>query len=187
MKFNYELSGCGWARGFISNENHDYCFGASSICDSLECLLKTLLELYFEAVPDGSINSRRIVELYEEPGGSLWSFELIENKKIKIIIIAYEDLDNKENGKIVFKEVCELGYFLVLIMDSLETLLNKHGLIGYKDSWDYEFPIAHFLKLKHIQTSSNIFPSMYSQLDPVNLVFSDLEGEIRFIQSLFEK
>ncbi len=187
MKFNYELAGCGWAKGFISNDYHDYCFTASSISDSIEWLLKTLLELCFDAIPDGSINSRRIVEFYEEPSGSLWSFELIENRKIKIVIIAYENLDDKGNGKIVFKEVCELSYFIDLIIDSMECLLNRHGLIGYKDSWDHEFPIAHFLRLKQIQSSSKIFPSMYSQLDPVNLVYSDLEGEFRFLKRIFGK
>ncbi|NEW04895.1 hypothetical protein GK047_02540 [Paenibacillus sp. SYP-B3998] len=69
MKFVYELTGSGWADGFIEIESNNVRFTASYLTDALDDLLRCLISIIPVCVPYPQ--NKTVFEFEEEPDGAL--------------------------------------------------------------------------------------------------------------------
>jgi hypothetical protein len=146
MNFKYELSGVGWADGFIEINSSVAYFTTSYLTNALKDLLGSLLSLIPECVPFPLKSTT--FEWHEEPGGTVWSFEKKNSKEVLIRIVSYENMFPKKEIGIDINEVCPIDDLVIVIVNELEVLLKKHGVDGYKEKWvNHEFPSAEYQSL----------------------------------------
>lgn len=147
MEFKYELSGAGWANGFIEiNSNTEY-FSASYLSDAMYDLLKALISLLPELSPSPVISAQS--QMHEEPGGKDWTLNRIDSCYLNINIVSFEDLVRRKKLTQNFNETCKISEFVKAVITSLDLLLQQHGLEGYKVKWiNYDFPKKEYSILK---------------------------------------
>jgi hypothetical protein len=154
MNFKYELTGKGWADGFIEINSSVAYFTSSYLTNALKDLLSSLLSLIPECVPFPLKTTT--FEMYEEPGGTVWSFEKKNNYEVLIRIVSYENMSPKKEIGIDINEVCQIRDLVNVIVNELERLLKAHGVEGYKEKWsNHEFPITEYQALKKYITLNN--------------------------------
>jgi hypothetical protein len=154
MNFKYELTGKGWADGFIEINTSVAYFTSSYLTNSLKDLLSSLLCLIPECVPFPLKNTT--FEMYEEPGGTVWSLEKKNNDEVLIRIVSYENMSPKKDIRIEINEVCQISDLVKVIVDELGRLLKTHGVEGYKEKWvNHEFPLTEYQALKKYITLNN--------------------------------
>ncbi|MDD9271733.1 hypothetical protein ACFPES_32340 [Paenibacillus sp. GCM10023248] len=147
MKFEYELTGIGWADGCIEINSSTVHFAASYITDALYDMLKAVNSLVPEVSPFPV--SMAQFEWNEEPGGTVWTLSKINVNSLRVQIKSYEDLRNKKNQVIELDETCSIHEFIRTIAQTLDMLLRKYGREGYKEKWvNFDFPMDNYLKLK---------------------------------------
>ncbi|MEV5024543.1 hypothetical protein [Paenibacillus sp. LPE1-1-1.1] len=153
MRFKYELTGRGWASGFIEMNSNTVYFATSYITDALDEMLKALILLNPELSPYPVSNSQ--FEWNEEPGGTVWKFRKIDDL-LNVQIMSFENLRNKKQLVIELNESCSISEFSEAVVQALELLLSLHGKEGYKEKWvNYDFPTHNYLKLKGFVTKKN--------------------------------
>lgn len=92
MKFEYALTGAGWADGYIEFNSNTVYFTASYINDALGDMLKAIISLIPE-ISSYSVPQAQF-EWNEEPGGTVWTISRREDL-LHIEILSYEDLRNR--------------------------------------------------------------------------------------------
>jgi hypothetical protein len=139
MEFDYQLSGTGWASGYLKINNKKFNFIASYLTDALSDFLKSLLIITPKCVPYPQNKSSFIME--EEPERTVWKFERQDGKNVLITIV-------NRNEKVVFQEQCLLDDLLTVVVKSINKLLKTHGIDGYRKSWvNYDFPLEEYQRL----------------------------------------
>ena len=78
----------------------------------------------------------------------------MNDEQIQVTIEIFQDgireLEGKKLGELLLSEQCNLKEFIQEIVKSLDSLLIKYGLVGYRENWSRaDFPIGRYLKLKH--------------------------------------
>lgn len=147
MKFEYELTGVGWAEGCIEINSAIAYFEASYITDALYDMLKAVSSLVPEVSPYPV--SMAQFEWNEEPGGTVWTLSKIALISLHVQIKSYQDLRSKRNEIIALDETCTIHEFISTITQTLDMLLRKYGREGYKEKWvNFDFPMDLYLKLK---------------------------------------
>jgi len=182
MKFDYKLTGVGWAEIEIEVDGRKYFSFPSYLSEPLIDLLEGLLNIIPGCVPEDELKSMISFKLYQEPAVDKVTLELIDDLKLKIVIEEFED-ESSDKGKIGFDATCNLLDFLNEVIESLEHLLKKHGFIGYKNTWySQDFPISSFLKLKYYLYHQVTYPTL-KELNCVEIELekSDFKKEIQLI------
>jgi len=147
MRFEYELTGIGWANGCIEMNSSTVYFATSYITDALNDMLKALNAL----IPEVSLYpvSETQFEWNEEPSGTIWTLSKISDDTLRVQIMSFEDLRNKKKQVIGLDETGSILEFTRAVVQALDLLLKQHGREGYKEKWiNYEFPMNKYLKLK---------------------------------------
>lgn len=182
MKFNYKLTGVGWAEIDIEVDGRKYFSFPSYLSEPLIDLLEGLLSIIPGCVPEDELKPMILFKLYQEPAVDKVTLELIDDLKLKIVIEEFED-ESSGKGKIGFNATCNLLDFLNEVIKSLEHLLKKHGFVGYKNTWyGHDFPISSFLKLKYYLNHQVTYPTLKELNDiEVALEKSGLEQELQLI------
>ncbi|MDQ0914652.1 hypothetical protein [Paenibacillus sp. V4I5] len=147
MEFIYKLDDAGWALGSIEINSQEAYFSPSYLSDALYELLKSLISITPELV---SFPVRHATfEWLEEPGGIVWTLERIDSKNINVKIVSYEDMYSKKELGTDLNETCSFLEFVHAVINTLDLILQKHGVDGYKEKWiNHEFPMKQFLLLK---------------------------------------
>lgn len=154
MEFKYELSGVGWADGFIKINTNIEHFSASYLTDALHDMLKAIISLLPELVPYPV--KRAQFEIHEEPGGTVWSLYTIDAVHLNINIVSFEDLIQRKELDQDFNETCKISDFVKAVVTSLDLLLQQHGMDGYKAKWiNYDFPQKEYSMLKDFLRGGN--------------------------------
>ncbi|OPA78704.1 hypothetical protein BVG16_12680 [Paenibacillus selenitireducens] len=154
MEYKYELSGTGWADGFIEINTNTEHFSASYLTDALHDMLKAIISLLPELVtyPVKSVQ----FEMHEEPGGTVWTLEKIDSAHLNINIVSFEDLVRRKELAQNFNETCTISEFVKAVVTSLDLLLQQHGMDGYKAKWiNYDFPKKEYSMLKDFLRRGN--------------------------------
>ncbi|WNR46892.1 hypothetical protein [Paenibacillus roseipurpureus] len=147
MRFEYELTGIGWADGSIEMNSSTVYFSTSYITDALNDMLKAINALIPEVSPYSV--SRVQFEWNEEPGGTVWTLSKIDNDSLRVQIISFENLRNKKQKVIELDETCSILEFTGAVVQALDLLLKQYGREGYKEKWvNNDFPMDRYLKLK---------------------------------------
>lgn len=190
MKFSYILNGIGWADVHIECEGKTYYFGPSYLSEPLVDLVEGLLHVIPGCVPE---DERRQVSTFcwnYEPVGSEWRISLHDHSHLRIHVAEYDDIDAKTGGpKLVFDRVCDLREFVSEVVKALESIILKHGFVGYRQTWytRQDFPISGYLRLKHYLQKGTKYPTEEAKEDGyIEYERSSLKDELRALQSLLD-
>lgn len=186
MQFKYELSGHGWAKGFIELHSQKCEFNPSYLTDAFGDLLQGLLDL---------INGEnRTTFLWdEEPRGLQWTLILHDNHTLSLTITefmdTFVDLDEQE-GKVVVDTTCHFPDFIKMVINEADHLLKKYGIVGYRKSWiEHDFPLSNYLQLKYFIAKGEKFPLQAMAIDKKRgneLITSDLKQELQYLIQNFD-
>ena len=121
-----------------------------------------------------------------EPGGDQWNFYRIDPENCQIRITSYENLFEHSNPKLIVNEFCKTKDFLYLVLQVLDKLIKKHGIIGYKNTWiNYEFPFSSYIKIKKYFTNDKILSvELVEEQGRTEFYKSNLSEELAFIISI---
>ncbi|MEF2248807.1 hypothetical protein [Paenibacillus sp. IITD108] len=187
MKFDYQLSGIGWAEVEIEiNNQNTYC-NPSYISEPLIDLINGLVSITPGCIADDELKDEVTFEWNEEPGGDIWYLKRVNNKDLMVKIISYSDLFNKDQStvRVNMDTICDLEEFIRSVVIASGSLLKKHGFVGYRKTWcRHDFPISGYLILKKYIESKKVYPvtNIFFRGN-YDLVSSDLEDEFK---TLFE-
>ncbi|OPH52008.1 hypothetical protein BC351_34090 [Paenibacillus ferrarius] len=152
MRFEYKLSGKGWAEGFIEINSNIAYFTTSYLTDALDDMLKALILL----IPEISTYpvSATHFEWHEEPGGTLWNLRRVREDMLNIEIVSFEDLLKRKKETIDMNETCSIIDFVKVIIHGLDLVLSKYGADGFKEEWvNHDFPMKNYFRLKSYITN----------------------------------
>ncbi|MDP4549598.1 hypothetical protein Q9251_01730 [Alkalihalobacillus macyae] len=156
MKFQYNLTGTGWATCIVEINSQVLKFSASYLTD---CLGDLVQALYFLNPLRSDEGEKASIEWEGEPEGILWAFILKESNILSIEATYYEDMENKENGNQVIQTEYSYDEFLKVVLIELDSIIKRHGIVGYKEQWVMaDFPLRTFLELKHYCLTKEDYP-----------------------------
>ena len=185
MKFEYKLTEIGWAKVLLEINEKRFYSEPSYISEPLIDLLEGVLSIIPGCVPDDELKTVATFKWELEPAIDKWTLILEDNNILKIEVETYSDHTCTEKIS-NFKESCNLLEFIGEVINSLEQLLQNHGLVGYKNFWDgYDFPISSFLKLKYYLYNQEKYPTEELVMDIYESEYekSDIKEELKFILS----
>lgn len=183
MKFSYELSSIGWANvHFELNEIETY-ISPSYITNSLGDLLKAIEVLKSDFVNSDEVKNMSYFEWNCEPAIYKWFISKVSEEVIRIQIHIYLD-ETQETAKEIIDGLCGLDDFIFEVLISLEKLIKKHGIVGYRKQWNaHDFPISGYLQLKHYILNKEQFKVKIHNEDEWNEFYqSEIVEEIDLIK-----
>jgi hypothetical protein len=182
MRFDYKLTGAGWADIEIEVNGKEHFTSASYLSDPLDDLIRSLLTIIPDCVPKDELKTKVSFIVHQEPAVDKFTFEFLRDMKLRIIIEEFEDEVTKKS-KIGFDVTCNLMDFLDEVLKSVDRLLIKFGFVGYKNTWcRKDFPIGSYLKLKYYLINRTSYPTMIELNDvEIPLEKSNLKDEIKII------
>lgn len=187
MKFNYKITGAGWARCELEVSNQQFSFEASYISDALKDFLQAIVELNPDINPE-FYEDETECRWHQEPGIIEWEFNISDIKSTEenlyFTVKQYEDDSRRHRPFIDVKFSCNYDKFVSSIVTSLETLLTEFGLVGYSEMWDrVEFPIAYYLKLKQYTINKAVFPVVREETSDSLKTTTNLEYEMKLLST----
>jgi len=157
MLFEYKLEGVGWADVKIIINDCECVFSPSYVTEPLGDLVEDLVTMITGFIPEDELMTNVTFHWDEEPTIVRWNFIRQGSELFKIKVTTYED--DLPNGKVVLNELCNFNAFVSEVVRTLENLLSKHGIVGYKETWSgRDFPISGYLKLKHYIDGNKKYP-----------------------------
>ncbi|MBD8036689.1 hypothetical protein H9635_08040 [Solibacillus sp. A46] len=167
LKFNYNITGVGWAICEIQTANGTFTFRASYISDALGDLLNALLSLNSDMNTESYADETKF-SWYQEPGLTEWhikAFDIKSNgENLHFKINQYIDDTEKGAPETTSAFACNYDEFVYSVVESLDRLMQKFGLVGYQAIWvDADFPVVAYLKLKHYTIHKTAFPFVDGQ------------------------
>ena len=171
MKIHYELTGIGWAEGYLLADNGEFRFSVSYMRDALGELTDAILYLIEnfgknvivhddETGEKSSQKDNQKSFVWEgEPWGYKWHLTLQDDLNIEIAFSTFEDVHN-EGTILKDKSTIErLAFedFVKTIVYMLDSLIKRYGFVNYKSFWhSHEFPVGNYLRLKEFVTENGI-------------------------------
>jgi len=147
--FSYKLTGVGQVEGSIATNSQKVDFQLSNNSNPLHDLLKGMINLIFEPSHIWGEDNISWVDWYEEMGGLKWVLSTEDGQTIHIKIIRFEDFFDESSGKVVIDQSLGMLDFYYSIIQRLDVLIKKEGLLNYEQKWQKdEFPFTYFLLLK---------------------------------------
>lgn len=136
--------------GEMKNSSQTHFFDYSYMTNFLEDFMKALLYVHGDWAQDEYVNQFKTVW---EPSTEKWNMTFSKDK-LFVNIKEYEDMDTREYRG---EKTLEFNYyeFLEAFIIEMKEMLDKYGLLGYRDSWGEEFPISLYLKLVDISRKTN--------------------------------
>jgi len=178
MIFEYILNGTGWADVKLKINGCECVFNPSYVSEPLGDLVESLLQMIPGFISEDELKTDVTFYWDEEPTIVRWNF-IRQGSELKIKVTTYDD--DLSNYKVKLNELCNFNAFVSEVVRSLEKMLSKHGIVGYKETWSgHDFPISGYLKLKHYIDGNNKYP--IKTLDGYET--SDLSNEISTLASL---
>ncbi|WP_051529986.1 hypothetical protein [Anoxybacteroides tepidamans] len=183
MKFEYQLTGAGWARGYIEIDDQKRSLTAGYLTDALGDLLEALLNLnplYTQAV---YLKHGRYFMWEAEPDGVQWHLRRVDKEKISIKITYYEDTSLYTGEREELDAECSYDEFLKEVMREAESIFKEYGIVGYKENWiEHEFPLSTFLQLKYYLDTKTKYPINRNDLEDNKLYKSDLSKDMDYLK-----
>lgn len=144
FEFRYQLTGSGWSECTLVVDSATITLTASYLSDALRSLLGAVCRV-LSGMPDATAS------FDEEPGEYRWRFYRIDNGRVRIVVLEFDDLWTSKpdsEGTPIFDVECRLRSFAGAIYDGCKKLLEKCGREGYKEKWvEHDFPDAEFEEL----------------------------------------
>lgn len=147
--FEIQSISAGWMMGCLRDGEKEHYFDYSYLTNFPEDLMKVLL--YFSGnILDEKKDSFRAEW---EPAVDVWKVSL-DNSVMSFNIKNYEDGNADQYDEEIILQ-CEYTAFLKDFVSEMDAVIKRFGILGYRYSWGYEFPMSLFLKLKDICSGNN--------------------------------
>lgn len=161
MKFSYDLESVGWANVYLKINHKEEYFTPSYLTEPLIDLLDGLMTLMTEFTPNDEVKSITTFQWDLEPAIVDWKLMRLDDEQVLVTIELFRDglreQEGESLGELVLSELCNLKEFIKEIVSSLDLLLMKYGLVGYRENWSRaDFPIGRYLKLRHCRCRNAI-------------------------------
>lgn len=185
MNFSYELSSIGWANVFLEINGLETYITPSYLTNSLGDLVKAIEILKSDFVDSDEVRSTSFFEWNSEPAIYKWFISKVNEEVIRIQIHMYED-ETQETAEEIIEGLCQLDDFIFLLLESLEKLIKKHGIVGYRKQWNaHEFPISGYLQFKYYILNKDKLKMKIHNEDEWNEFYqSDIDDEIDLIKQV---
>jgi len=143
IRFSCELVDLGWIEAKLSNDVIEKYIAASYISDALRDFISAVI-----SIVNGSKNAS--CNWQEEPGQFRFVFTSKDTLLTLKIINFNKSFSEKDdhNGDLVFEGTENLNSFAKNIKHEYDRLLYELGEEGYKNIWNYEFPLYELNCLK---------------------------------------
>jgi len=181
VEFLYELSGQGWASGYIAINDHEKVhFTCSYTSEGISELLFRLYQLaanvpFYEMDPNPMFWD-------EEPDGTCWTLKRIG--KNDLLIEIKHSQENPEETKTLVNEQINFWEFVSIVMKQADILLQRQGFIGYVEAWGSEFPLSSYLRLKSLMEDDEILLKESENHHVQTNDMSDLQRELTWLHAL---
>jgi hypothetical protein len=183
LRFEYKLTGAGWARGYIEIDSKKCSLTAGYLTDALGDLLEALLDLNPLYTDATYLKHGRYFEWNAEPDGVQWHLRKLNEEKMLIKITYYEDIDLYEGERVELNAECLYDEFLTEVLREAGLILKEYGIVGYKENWiEHEFPLSTFLQLKHYLDTKTQYPINTNNVDDYKLYTSDLYKDLDYLK-----
>ena len=154
VELNYRLTGKGWAECFLQIGGASSTITASYLSDPVSDLI-----VASEQLLQGAVEQR--VSFLEEPG----EFRLILSPEtpslLHVRVLSFTDSHPHRPdsaGSIIFDSQCDLLRFARAVSRTFQSVLDLHGVVGYKELWSTsDFPLSSLQSLKQsIRQKTNL-------------------------------
>ncbi|MDQ2853044.1 MAG: hypothetical protein M3Y49_20355 [Actinomycetota bacterium] len=150
MRFEYRLTGAGWAQGVVSDGSASVTLTASYLSDALGDLLDAVTELL-----SGATEVR--CSWWQEPGESRWIFRESRGAS-SLQVLQFEetwpDLLPDFKGDVVFEASCTALQMVTAIVDASQAVLDEHGVDAYLRNWVmHAFPFEQLATAREVTSS----------------------------------
>lgn len=139
MEFTYRVTGNGWSRARIADDETWAELSASYLSDALGDLLEAV-----GLILEGAAEAR--CSWQEEPGEYRWIFTR-EGPDVRLRILDFADqvlVQPDNEGRLAFETVQPAAVMASAIADGAEAVLSEMGESAYLAEWiDAPFPTAH--------------------------------------------
>lgn len=174
----------GWIMGEIGDGKQQHFFDYSYITNFLNDFMETLLCAHGEWEPYTYKNQFR-TEL--EPAVEDWYISREQDR----LVINIKNYESRYSDKV--KKEIRLTFnfyeFLAEFLQEMERVLRFYGLVGYRENWNFEFPVALYLMLKNIckgQNRLDISEIAADQHLGMDAKVSDLDKELELLREAWE-
>lgn len=183
MEFLYELSGQGWASGYIAIKDQEKVhFTCSYTSEGISELLFRLYQLAAD-IPHYEMDPNPMF-WDEEPDGTCWSLKRIgENDLLIHVGYLHEDSGERE---ILINEQINFWEFVSIVMKQADILLQRQGFIGYAEAWGNEFPLSSYLRLKSLMEDEEMLSKESGNQAVQTNGMSDLQRELTWLHILIQ-
>lgn len=150
INFSYELTESGKANASFAYNDVLINFHLSNVCNPLFDLLEGIVSMITNPKHFwGETNDTQII-WYSENDSYNWYFNFLGNNEIIIKLSkSYDFFEENSADEILIDFKCNFLDFIFSIINELDSLVKKVGLLNYAQQWQKgEFPITHFLFLK---------------------------------------
>jgi len=141
MRLNYRVLDAGWAKVEISCDEAHIELTASYLHDSLRDLASAALAL---------VNGAREVTVIfmDEPGEHHVVFRRADGENVDLDILWYSDYKSWGigSGPAETRLSCHtrLAHVRGQVFSALKEILAEDGIDGYREKWEYEFPLKEY-------------------------------------------
>lgn len=188
MLFTYDLYSIGWAHVQIEINDQKLFMVPSYLTEPLIDLMNGIMSLLPECSHEDEIKQQSVFEWDSEPAIHRWILTRYTHTDLSIKVILYKDGDVGESGEVVFDSNCSLLDFISQLVHSLEKMLVKYGIVGYKTNWDSaDFPLSGYIKLKYYVENNSSFPIEQLNKEEMNEYWkSNKSTELEIISKLLK-
>ncbi|GEM_PF-1271031 len=146
--FTYDLVAVGQASGSITSGEQSVEFSLVNNSSPLTDLLKGMINILFEPSHIWGEENISWIDWYGNDSSLKWVLSTNDGNTIHVKLIQCEDFF-EESGKVVLETSLSLLDFYYEIIQSLDRLIKKLGLLNYEQRWQHdEFPFTYFILLK---------------------------------------
>jgi hypothetical protein len=139
VRYSYALTGTGWAKAHLANDEMETTIPASYLSDSLGDLLEAVGVLL-----EGAVEARCSWDV--EPGEYRWLFDR-SGPDVRVRVLAFPELWGKapdDAGTLVFETREPLRALASAVLEGALAVLDQYGEEKYKARWvEHPFPTAH--------------------------------------------
>lgn len=155
------------------------CLG--SLLNALMYINPSCVPQYIDAEPDS------FCEWDSEPLLTSWKFTSKPNGMLHVFVTS-EYYEQNEDGtsagikkKVDIDTECSYDDFLEVVIQEADSLIKKHGIVGYYETWDFEFPLSTFLKLKNYLLNKKGYPLKSIGEEDDGIKQGDLKNDIELL------
>lgn len=148
-RFEIKAVYAGWMDGVIRDENTEHIFSYSYMRDFPSDIMMALLYLNDDWEEDRSCFAGEW-----EPAVDIWTL----SRRGDVLMIDIRNYSDESRAELERKITLKYDYreFLGDFIRAMSGMIQKHGLFGYRNEWEFEFPIGLYLKLADVYEKSNI-------------------------------